>query len=135
MLFRSANYDYTKYLNELEKVKTRGLTTFYFNDRNNKDIQEYAGRQYNENYEFGGKVVEYQEEKSTIEIRNKLQVGDTLEIIVPNNIEPYEFKIEQLWHDETDEEITEVSPGVKGQKVKMKLPIQCEKDWIIRRKK
>ena len=33
------NYDYTKYLKELEKVKTRGLTTFYFNDRNNQDIQ------------------------------------------------------------------------------------------------
>ncbi len=64
------NYDDTKYREELEKVKTRGLTTFYFNDRNNKDIQEYGGRQYNENYEFGGKVVEYAEEKSVIEIRN-----------------------------------------------------------------
>ena len=52
------NYDYKKYLKELEKVKTRGLTTFYFNDRNNKDIQEYGGRQYNEKYEFGGKVVD-----------------------------------------------------------------------------
>lgn len=131
----SQNYDATKYLKELEKVKTRGLTTFYFNDRNNKDIQEYSGRQYNENYEFGGKVVEYTEDKSIIEIKNKLQVGDTLEIIIPHQIEPLEFKIEQLWHDETDEQITEVSPGVKGQKVKMKLPIQCEKDWILRRKK
>ena len=64
------HYDYTKYLKELEKVKTRGLTTFYFNDRNNKDIQEYGGRQYNEKYEFGGKVVEYDEEKSVIEIKN-----------------------------------------------------------------
>ncbi len=129
------NYEATKYLKELEKVKTRGLTTFYFNDRNNKDIQEYSGRQYNENYEFGGKVVEYTEDKSIIEIKNKLQVGDTLEIIIPHQIEPLEFKIEKLWHDETDEQITEVSPGVKGQKVKMKLPIQCEKDWILRRKK
>lgn len=129
------NYDATKYLAELEKVKTRGLTTFYFNDRNNKDIQEYGGRQYNENYEFGGKVVQYDKDKSVIEIRNKLQVGDTLEIIVPNQIQPHEFKIEQLWNDETDEKITEVSPGVKGQKVKIRLPIPCEKDWIIRRKK
>lgn len=129
------NYDAMKYLKELEKVKTRGLTTFYFNDRNNKDIQEYSGRQYNENYEFGGKVVEYTENKSTIEIKNKLQVGDTLEIIIPHQIEPIEFKIEQLWHAETEEEIQEVSPGVKGQKVKMKLPIPCEKDWILRRKK
>ena len=47
------NYDYTKYLKELEKTKTRGLTTFYFNDRNNKDIQEYEGKQYNSDYEFG----------------------------------------------------------------------------------
>ena len=129
------NYDYTKYLKELEKVKTRGLTTFYFNDRKNKDIQEYGGRQYNENYEFGGKVVEYSEEKSLIEIKNKLQVGDGLEIIIPNQLEPLEFEIEKLWNDETNEEITEVSPGVKGQKVKIKLPAKCEKDWIIRRKK
>ena len=129
------NYDATTYLKELEKVKTRGLTTFYFNDRNNKDIQEYGGRQYNENYEFGGKVIKYNEEKSIIEIKNKLQVGDTLEIIIPNKITPYEFKIEKLWNDETDEEISEVSPGVKGQKVKMKLPISCQKDWILRRKK
>lgn len=129
------NYDYTKYLKELEKVKTRGLTTFYFNDRNNKDIQEYRGRQYNENYEFGGKVVEYSEDKSIIEIKNKLQVGDILEIIIPNKIEPLKFKIEQLWDSETDEQIQAVSPGVKGQKVKMRLPIKCEKNWILRRKK
>lgn len=129
------NYDEEKYRKELEKVKTRGLTTFYFNDRSNKDIQEYGGRQYNENYEFGGKVVEYKEEKSIIEIRNKLQVGDELEIIVPNQLEPVVFKIEKLWNIEDDKEMVEVSPGVKGQKVKMRLPIKCEADWIIRRKK
>ncbi len=129
------NYDYTKYLKELDKVKTRGLTTFYFNDRNNKDIQEYAGRQYNEQYEFGGKVIEYNEEKSVIEIKNKLKIGDTLEIIIPNKIEPLEFKIERLWDYDTNQEIQEISPGVKGQKVKIFLPIKCEKDWILRRKK
>ena len=129
------NYDYTKYLKEIEKVKTRGLTTFYFNDRNNKDIQEYSGKQYNEKYEFGGKVIEYNEEKSIIEIRNRLQVGDELEILIPYNIEPVQFKIEQLWDSETDEEISAVNPGKQGQTVKMKLPIKCEKDWIIRRKK
>ena len=72
-------YDYTKYLNELEKTKTRGLTTFYFNDKNNKDIQEYEGKQYNPNYEFGGKIQEYGNKKSIIEIKNRLQIGDVLE--------------------------------------------------------
>lgn len=128
-------YDYTKYLKELEKVKTRGLTTFYFNDRKNKDIQEYGGRQYNENYEFGGKVIETQNDIAIIEIKNKLSVGDTMEIIVPNKIEPIEFKIENLYDIETNEAINSISPGVKGQKVKMKLPIKCENNWILRRKK
>ena len=128
-------YDCKKYLEELEKVKTRGLTTFYFNDRNNKNIQEYGGRQYNEKYEFGAKVVEYKKDKSIVEIKNKLQVGDKLELLVPHQLKPIEFEIKNLWDYDTKEEIEAVSPGVKGQKVLINIPIKCEKDWIIRRKK
>ena len=168
-------YDYTKYLKELEKTKTRGLTTFYFIDRNNKDFQEYDGKQYNPDYEFGGKVVGIDAENNTnektkndlinndnvkdkfgidnsvvtivnkeinlknaryiIEIRNKLKVGDTMEILIPSQITPVEFKIEKLWDTETDEEVDCVNPGKAGQSIKMKLPIKCEKGWILRRKK
>ncbi len=128
-------YNYTKYLSEIEKVKTRSLTDFYFNDRNNKDFQEFEGKQYNPNFEFGGKVLEYNEDKSIVEIKNKLFVGDELEIIVPGNINVSKFKIDKLWDAETDEEIDSVSPGKKGQRVKIHLPIKCETNWIIRRKK
>ena len=58
-----------------------------------------------------------------------------MEILVPYQLEPVEFKIEKLWDIDTDQEIETVSPGVKDQKVKMLLPIKCEKDWILRRKK
>ena len=130
-----SHYDVDKYLKEIEKIKTRELTTFYFNDRKNQDIQEYDGHQYNELYQFGGKVVEYNEEKSIMEVRNRLQVGDTMEILVPHHIEPVVFKIEKMWDIETDKEIEFINPGVKGQQVKILLPIKCEKNWIIRRKK
>lgn len=128
-------YDYKKYLKELNKTKTRGLTTFYFNDRNNKDFQEYEGRQYNSDYEFGGKVIEYNKDKSIVEIRNKLSVGDLLEIVIPGKIEVESFTIDKLWDVETDEEINSVNPGKLGQQVKIKLPVKCEKGWVIRRKK
>lgn len=128
-------YDYKKYLKELNKTKTRGLTTFYFNDRNNKDFQEYEGRQYNSDYEFGGKVIEYNKDKSIVEIRNKLSVGDLLEIVIPGKIEVESFTIDKLWDIETDEEINSVNPGKLGQQVKIKLPVKCEKGWVIRRKK
>lgn len=129
------HYNASKYKTELEKTKTRGLTTFYFNDRNNKDFQEYEGKQYNPNYEFGGKVLEYTEDLSIIEIKNRLQVGDTMEIIIPGQIEPYKFIIDTLWDTETNEEIAFVNPGKIGQCVKMKLPIKVERDWILRHKK
>ena len=130
------NYDYTKYLKELEKTKTRGLTTFYFNDKNNKDFQEYEGKQYNPDYEFGGKILEIQEEgKNHIEIRNRLQLGDTLEILVPNTLESVIFKIEEMWDTETKEEIDHVNPGKEGQSVILRLPIEAQEGWILRRKK
>ena len=84
------HYDYTKYLKELNKVKTRDLTTFFFDGKNNKDFQEFSGKQYNPDYEFGGEVQEYNDDKSIIKIGNKLTVGDKMEILVPNKIEPQE---------------------------------------------
>ena len=131
------NYNYTKYMKELEKVKTRGLTTFYFNDRNNKDFQEYEGKQYNPNYEFGGKVLKDKAagEATTIEIKNKLNVGDTLEIIIPNEIQAIEFKIEELFDSQTGEKINTINPGKLGQTVNMLIPYEVKKGWILRRKK
>ena len=130
-------YDYTKYLKELEKVKTRGLTTFYFNDRNNRDFQEYEGKQYNPDYEFGGKILEDKSANSSvlIEIKNKLSVGDTLELIIPNEIKPQAFTIEKLYDSETDKEISTVNPGKQGQTVILEIPFEVKKGWILRRKK
>lgn len=128
-------YSAEKYVKELEKTKTRGLTKFYFDDRKNKDFQEYEGKQYNPNYEFGGKVLKYENEKSLIEIRNRLVVGDTMEILIPNKLEGYEFTIENLWDSETGESTQFVNPGKSGQTILMKLPIKCEDGWILRRKK
>lgn len=131
------NYDYTKYLKELEKIKTRGLTTFYFNDRNNKDFQEYEGKQYNPNFEFGGKIMKDKPagEISTIEIKNKLKVGDVLELIIPNKIEAEEFEIKELYDSETGERIETVNPGKLGQTVKLAIPFEVKQGWILRRKK
>ena len=130
------NFDPEKYLVELEKTKTRGLTTFFFNDRNNKDFQDLSGRQYNANYEFGGKVIKTLEDgRVLIEIRNKLSIGDTLELIIPGKLEPLVFTIDALWNDETLEEINTVNPGKAGQKVILNIPHEVDENWIIRRKK
>ena len=129
-------YDYKKYLKELEKTKTRGITTFYFNDKINKDFQEYDGKQYNPDYEFGGKILnKINNNNYLIEIRNRLQLEDEIEIIIPNKLEPEVFKIEKMWDVETKEPIDHVNPGREGQKVILEIPTKVEEGWILRRKK
>lgn len=128
------NWNYEKYMKQLDKARTRGLTSFYFNDKYNKDIQDYDGKQINPDYEFAGIVVSTGIEGiTTIEIRNKLSVGDKLEVMVPNILEPYEMTIEKLYDAEAGEEIATVNPGVKEQKVKLKIPVDVKPGYIIRR--
>ena len=128
------NWNYEKYMNELEKAKTRGLTDFYFNNKFNKDIQDYDGKQINPNYEFGGVVVSTGIEViTTLEIRNKLSIGDKIEVMIPEKLEPFTFEIEKLYDAETGEEIDTVNPGVKEQKVKLKIPCSVKPGYIVRR--
>ena len=74
--------------------------------------------------------------------RNKGQESTTINNSILDELKDIssdETLVETLEKEEENtnevEEITEISPGVKGQLVKMKLPIKCEKDWILRRKK
>ena len=72
-------YDYTKYLKELEKVKTRGLSEFYFSDSNNQDIHDFDGKSENLDYEYGAKVIKKDKDDIYIvEIKNKLSLEISL---------------------------------------------------------
>lgn len=131
-------FDASKYLKELEKVKTRGLSEFYFSNSNNQDIHDLDGKSENLNYEYGARVVENADKNNiyTVEIKNKLSIGDTLDVLLPDDIDTKEFVIEKLYDVETDEEIPTINPGKKGQQVKILIPYKnIEKNTIIRRKK
>lgn len=131
-------FDASKYLKELEKVKTRGLSEFYFSNSNNQDIHDLDGKSENLNYEYGARVIENYDKNNiyTVEIKNKLSIGDTLDVLLPDDIDTKEFVIEKLYDVETDEEIPTINPGKKGQQVKILIPYKnIEKNTIIRRKK
>lgn len=133
---KEQEYDAQKYLKELVKVKTRGLSEFYFSDENNQDIHDLDGQSENLSYEFGGKILQKEKEHIyRIEIKNKLSLGDTLEILFDNKYEVASFLIEDLWDVETGEKIDTINPGKKGQQVKIKIPYEVSDGCILRRKK
>lgn len=137
---REEEYNADKYLEELIKVKTRGLSEFYFSNNDNQDIHDLDGKSDNLNYEYGAKVISKYDKISDdiyiVEIKNKLSIGDTLDLLYPNCLETDSFVINELYDEKTDESIKTINPGKKGQLVKIKIPYNnIFPGMVIRRKK
>lgn len=134
---RENEYNADKYLNELLKVKTRGLSEFYFSDDNNQDIHDLDGKSENMEYEYGAKVVKKESNNIYIvEIKNKLSIGDRLEILRQDNFDECVFDIEELYDIKNGQPIDTINPGIKGQLVKIKIPFgDIAEGVVIRRKK
>lgn len=136
---KELEFDSKKYILELEKVKTRGLSEFYFTDSNNQDIHDLDGKSDNLNYEYGAKIIEKDdiyEDTYILEIKNKLSIGDRLEILLKDSMDIVSFDIEKMYDVKDDKQIDTINPGVKGQRVKMYIPFNnIENGLIIRRKK
>lgn len=131
-------YDASKYLEELIKVKTRGLSKFYFEDDQNQDIHDFDGKSENMEYEYGAKVVrklENEPDLYVVEIKNKLNIGDKLEILYSDKFKVDSFNIEVLKDVKNMKDIDTINPGVKGQEVIIKIPYEVKEKTIIRRKK
>ena len=133
---KEKEYNADKYLKELEKVKTRGLSEFYFTDDQNQDIHDFDGKSENLEYEYGARIISKEENNIYIaEIKNKLSLGDRLEILLPDSIEECAFNIEELYDIKNDKPIQTINPGIKGQQVKIKIPYDLVAGTVIRRKR
>ena len=126
------NYNFNeKWVNEIKKASHRDFTTgFYFNKPTEED-QVYTSSSYIRKYDYVGLVLDYDEANkiATIEQRNRMFVGDKIEIFGPNK-DYFTQTIETMW-DEEGKEI-EVAPHPQ-QIIKMKMDKLVE-SWDIIRK-
>ena len=119
------------WLEELKKGSHRDYSTgFYFN-RPDDNAHNYESASYIRNYDFIGIVRGYDKdcELVIVEQRNKMNVGDKIEVIGPFK-ETMHANILEMYN-EKDEPI-ESAPHAR-QIVKMKLDIDVEKDYMLRK--
>ncbi len=120
-----------KWLDEIKKVSHRYFTTgFYFAKPSGKE-QRYDSSAYIKTYDFAGLILDYNTNNqiATIEQKNRIFVGDEIEIFGPDN-DFFTQKIEKMW-DEEGEEI-EAAPHAK-QIIRMKMA-KPVKPWYMIRK-
>lgn len=126
------NYVYKEErLEEIKKASYRDFTTGFYFKKPTGDDQIYENSSYIRKYDFVGLVLDYDKKTklATVEQRNRIFVGDEIEIFGPNK-EFFTQNIEEMWN-ENGEKI-EVAPHPQQIiKMKMKEPVE---EWDIIRK-
>lgn len=117
------------WLEELKKGSHRDYNTGFFFDRPTDTSHNYESASYIRNYDFIGIVREREDDLWIVEQRNRMFVGDDIEVIGPFK-ETVNAKILKMY-DEDGNEI-ECAPHAR-QIVKMKLDVEVGKDYLLRK--
>lgn len=128
----SENYKFDeKYLEEIKKASYRDFTTGFFFGKPKDDAQVYATNSYIRGYDFLGMVLDYDEETqmATIEQRNRMFVGDEIEVFGPGK-KHFTQKI-SIMLDEKGDPI-EVAPHAQ-QIIKIKMDRPVSEYFMLRK--
>lgn len=119
------------WLEELKKGSHRHFSEGFYLGKTSTRDQNYESASYVRNYDFIGVVRSHDEESGLVivEQRNRMFVGDEIEIIGPHKETMY-AKILEMYNEEN--EPIESAPHAK-QIVKMKLDIPVEEHYMLRK--
>lgn len=125
-------YEYDeKWLNEIKKASYRDFTTGFYFGKADKTAQLYESTSYIREYDFVGLVLDYDEESkfATIEQRNRIFVGDEIEVFGPNQ-DFFTQKIEKMWNEKGEE--IDVAPHAQ-QIIKIEMAEKVGPRFMIRK--
>ena len=91
------------WLEELSKVSNRGYTTGFWLKKPDNNSQNVVDGGYVRTYDLAALFERNENGKCVFTQKNKLSLGDTVEVMLPNG-EPFSFVIDKMW-DEDDKEI------------------------------
>lgn len=122
-----------EWLEEFSKASHREFSTGFFNNKPDSSGQVYDSSAYVRDYAFVGLVLDYDEASgiATVEQRNKMVIGDEIEIIGPKR-DMFAQKLEKMWND-AGEEIESAPHPQMILKIKMARPVA--KFDILRRER
>ena len=120
------NFSYDpEWLTEIQKASHRKFTTGFYYKKPTEDDQLYTSSSYDRYYNFTGIVLDYDEKSgyATIEQRNKITVGDELEIMQPG-YKGFMQKVTELI-DHNNRSVESVPHAQQIFKMKMDTPVKA----------
>ena len=120
-------------LREVEKVSHRHFTTGFFYDDPKGSAQNYSSSSYIKTYSFTGKVISYDERTgfAAVEQRNKMDVGDVIEVFGPGD-NTFSQVLDEMYDLDTGERL--MSAPHAQQMLKIKMEKSAGAGWLLRKK-
>lgn len=127
--------DYETMLKELNTVSNRAYIPGFFAGNLMEKAQNYEHSSMYTTHCFAGIVVDQQEkdEKTevSLELRNRIMKGDTLEFVMPYSDEIKSFEVDKIMVE--GEEVDKFSPGA-GKLAKLEVPFAVSEFCVVRKR-
>ncbi len=118
----------------IESINTRGYFTGFWSGKPGAEGQRYKNRSagdYNDNYCFAGIIRKVDRKTVTMEVRNRLNKGDKLDVITPGKIIP--ITLDEFKDAKTGEVIDHANAG-QGFSITFDVPEKLEEGFIVRKR-
>lgn len=89
-----------KILAELDNISHRVYTEAFFTGFDDEETQHYESSAYIRDYKFIGKIIQQEDKLIKIQILNKFEVGDEIEIIFPNIEDDLKIRVDKLYSED-----------------------------------
>lgn len=124
-------FDPMPFMAELERLETRGYTTAFFDGPVTPDAQNYETARSTSDYHAAGVITSVDDEKITLELRNEIKQGDTINFIIPHSDTNISVKLERIINATTGEDLPKMSAGQHNSLIIPRAWFNCASDMLV----
>lgn len=110
------------FMAEIETLQSRGYTVGFLDGNAGPEAQNYDVSASTGAWRYAGLVREVRDGKMVMEVKHKITKGMSLEVLLPNRLEPLKVIVGDFYDGRTGDLIGEMSSGHLGQAVIIPLP-------------
>jgi len=90
------HFDPAPFMDDLNKLETRGYTTAFFDGPVKPDAHNYESARSTSDYHAAGVITSADSDKITFELRNEIHTGDEITFLVPKSSEKITIKLPEI---------------------------------------
>ena len=105
------HFDPTPFMDELNRLETRGYTTAFFDGNLGPDAHNYETTRSTSAYHAAGVITTTDDEKITLELRNEIKVGDEITFVLPGVADGIPVILPQIINAKNNEVLPKMSAG------------------------